>query len=160
MLRRVAWLHVAPLLHGDFEPDALEWLARDRRVLLDGHGLVRVRRAGPLELDGDFDHDLLRHVSILKLSDEEAACSPAATRLHELGVPEVLVTHGVEGATVVTRDGTVEVPARRVDADPTGAGDVFSRRLPRLRARRATIAVSAARRATALVAALLAGRAR
>ena len=56
-LRRVEWVHVAPLLRGDFPPEALERIARRRRVLLDGHGLVRARRLGPLALDGDFDRD-------------------------------------------------------------------------------------------------------
>lgn len=156
LLRRVGWLQVAPLLHGDFDPDALEWLARDRRLLLDGQGLVRVRKTGPLELDGTLDRDLLRHVSILKLSDEEAA---AVGDVHDLGVPEVLVTHGIEGATVITPAATVEVPARRVDADPTGAGDGFCAAYLASRAQ-GHGPVSAARRATALVGALLSGRAR
>jgi hypothetical protein len=75
LLRRVAWLHVAPLLHGDFDEDALAWLARDRRILLDGQGLVRVRHTGPLELSGALDRSVLRHVSILKLAAEEAAAA-------------------------------------------------------------------------------------
>src|SRR5206468_568692 len=58
LLRRVAWLQVAPLLHGDLDPAALEWLARDRRILLDGQGLVRQRQLGPLVLDGSLDRDL------------------------------------------------------------------------------------------------------
>ena len=157
LLRRVAWLQVAPLLHGDFDEDALEWLARDRRLLFDGQGLVRRREVGDLVLDGSLERSALRHVSILKLSVEEAAalgCDP-----RELGVPEVLVTRGIDGATVHAPDGTHDVPARHVDADPTGAGDAFSAAYLASRAHGHT-PVSAARRATALVAAMLTGAAR
>ena len=37
-------------------------LARRHRVLLDGQGLVRVPQTGPLQLDDDFDPEILRHV--------------------------------------------------------------------------------------------------
>jgi sugar/nucleoside kinase (ribokinase family) len=156
LLRSVRWLHVPALLHGDFDPDAMAWLARGRRILLDGQGLVRTRAAGPLELNGTLDRSVLRHVSVLKLAEEEAA---AVGDVRELGVPEVLVTRGPVGSTVVTRDAAVDVPARAVDADPTGAGDAFSAAYLAARADGHT-SLSAARRATALVGALLAGRVR
>jgi sugar/nucleoside kinase (ribokinase family) len=156
-LRRVEWVHVAPLLRGDFTPEALERIARRRRVLLDAHGLVRVRRVGPLTLDGDFDRTLLRHVSILKLSDEEARAildGGELEELRELGVPEVVVTFGAGGSLVVTRDTAVRVTARPVRGDPTGAGDAFS--VGYLSARAGGHRpISAARRASALVTALL-----
>lgn len=148
LLRRVSWLHVAPLLHGDFDPDALEWLARDRRVLYDGQGLVRPRATGPLELSPQ-SLDALQHVSILKLAEEEAAV------VGEVDVPEVVVTRGARGATVITRDGTVDVPARPLEGDPTGAGDAFAAAYLSSRAG-GHAPVSAARRATAVVSALLA----
>jgi sugar/nucleoside kinase (ribokinase family) len=152
LLRRVEWLHVAPLLRGDFDAGMLEWLARGRRLLLDGQGLVRVRRTGPLVLDADFDRSLLRHVTVLKLAAEEAE---AIGDLPSLGVPEILVTAGTAGSTVITRHGVEHVPARLVTADPTGAGDAFA--VAYLGSRAGGHApASAARRATALVAALLA----
>jgi sugar/nucleoside kinase (ribokinase family) len=154
LLRRVTWLQVAPLLHGDFDADAFEWLARDRRILFDGQGLVRRRELGPLQLDGSLDRDLLRHVTILKLADEEAA---AVGDVRELDVPEILVTHGIDGATVITAEGAVEVPARVVHADPTGAGDGFSAAYLAARAE-GHRPVSAAHRAAALVSGLLSGR--
>jgi sugar/nucleoside kinase (ribokinase family) len=148
LLRRVSWLHVAPLLHGDFDPDALEWLARDRRVLYDGQGLVRPRELGPLQ-PAPLDLDALQHVSILKLAEEEAEV------LGDVDVPEVIVTRGPRGATVITRDETVDVPTRAIDADPTGAGDAFAAAYLASRAS-GHAPVSAARRATAVVSALLA----
>jgi sugar/nucleoside kinase (ribokinase family) len=156
-LRRVEWVHVAPLLRGDFTPETLERIARRRRVLLDAHGLVRARRVGPLMLDGDFDRSVLRHVSILKLADEEARAILGHDELEELrdlGVPEIVVTFGAGGSLVLTRDAAVRVIARPARGDPTGAGDAFS--VAYLSARAGGHRpISAARRASALVSALL-----
>ncbi len=156
-LRRVEWVQVAPLLRDDFSPETLERIARRRRVLLDGHGLVRARRLGPLALDADFDPALLRHVSILKLAEEEAQTilgDGELEGLRELGVPEVVVTFGAGGSLVLTRDAAVRVAAQPARGDPTGAGDAFS--VAYLSARAGGHRpISAARRASALVSALL-----
>ena len=159
LLRRVEWLHVAPLLRGDFPLETLAPLARGRRILFDGQGLVRARQTGPLVLDADFDPALLRHIAILKLAEEEARAivgDADLSTLLELGVPEVVVTFGLAGSLVLARGVNQRVQALPVDADPTGAGDAFS--IAYLDARAAGHGpLSAARRATALVAALLAG---
>jgi sugar/nucleoside kinase (ribokinase family) len=156
-LRRVEWVHVAPLSRDDFPAEMLERIARRRRVLLDGHGLVRVRRVGPLALERDFDRTLLRHVSILKLAEEEAEAILGDSELEELrglGVPEVVVTFGAGGSLVLTRAAAVRVTARPARGDPTGAGDAFS--VAYLSARAGGHRpISAARRASALVTALL-----
>jgi sugar/nucleoside kinase (ribokinase family) len=161
-LRRVEWVHVAPLLRDDFPPETLERIARRRRLLLDGHGLVRARRVGPLALDADFDRTLLRHVSILKLAEEEARAilgDGELEELRQLGVPEVVVTFGAGGSLVLTRDTAVRVTARPARGDPTGAGDAFS--VAYLSARAGGHRpISAARRASALVSALLTAAAR
>jgi sugar/nucleoside kinase (ribokinase family) len=161
-LRRAEWVHVAPLLRGDFPPEALERIARRRRVLFDGHGLVRDRKQGPLELDGDFDRALLEHVSILKLAEEEAQAILGHGELEELrglGVPEIVVTFGAGGSLILTRDASVRVTARPARGDPTGAGDAFS--VAYLGARAGGHRpISAARRASALVSALLSAGAR
>jgi sugar/nucleoside kinase (ribokinase family) len=157
VLRRVEWVHVSPLLRDDFLPETLERLARRRRLLLDGQGLVRARRLGPLVLDADFDRALLRHVSILKLAEEEAQAILGGADLEELrglGVPEVVVTFGAGGSLVLTRDAALRVAARPARGDPTGAGDAFS--VAYLGARAGGHRpISAARRASALVSALL-----
>jgi sugar/nucleoside kinase (ribokinase family) len=161
-LQRAEWVHVAPLLRGDFPAETLERIARRRRVLLDGHGLVRARRLGPLTLDPDFDPSLLRHVSILKLAEEEAQAILGDGGLEELrglGVPEIVVTFGAGGSLVVTRETAARVTARPARGDPTGAGDAFS--VAYLSARAAGHRpISAARRASALVSSLLAAAAR
>jgi sugar/nucleoside kinase (ribokinase family) len=156
-LRRVEWVHLAPLLRDDFSPETLERIAYRRRVLLDGQGLVRARRLGPLVLDDEFDRALLRHVAILKLAEEEARAILGGGELEALrglGVPEIVVTFGAAGSLVLTRDGAVRVTTRPGRGDPTGAGDAFS--VAYLSARAGGHRpISAARRASALVSALL-----
>lgn len=157
VLRRVEWVHLAPLLRDDFPPEALERIAYRRRILLDGQGLVRARRLGPLVLDDEFDRSLLRHVAILKLAEEEAQAilgGGELEELRELGVPEIVVTFGAGGSLVLTRDAAVRVTTRPARGDPTGAGDAFS--VAYLSARAGGHRpISAARRASALVSALL-----
>ena len=78
----------------------------DDGILLDGQGLVRVPKTGPLALDADYDPDMLRHVAILKLGDDEARAIAGDAELESLaslGVPEVVVTFGLEGSLVLAR---------------------------------------------------------
>ncbi len=148
------WAHVAPLARHEFPVETIAALARRCRISFDGQGLVRASQVGPLRLDTDYDPEVLRHVWALKLSDEEAEVigDPRA-----LGVREVLVTHGSRGATVYTGTTAEHVSARGVDADPTGAGDAFMTAY--VVARSAGFGpVGAARRATAVVAAVLVRR--
>jgi sugar/nucleoside kinase (ribokinase family) len=149
----VSFVHAAPLARSDFPPETLAAAARGRRLSLDGQGLVRPDRTGPLVLDADFDPELLRHVWVLKLSDEEAEAVGDPTALP---VRELLLTHGSRGATIVANGRTEHVPAFVIDGDPTGAGDAFC--ISYLAARTKGYAPFAAgRRATAVVASLLAG---
>jgi sugar/nucleoside kinase (ribokinase family) len=145
------WVHVAPLARGEFPVETVAALAQRRRVSFDGQGLVRAPAVGPLRLDDDFDREILRHIWVLKLADEEAEVlgDPAA-----LGVREVVVTHGSRGSTVYY-GGTFEyVPAHPTGTDPTGAGDAFSTAY--IVGRNAGFApAGAARRATAVVASML-----
>jgi sugar/nucleoside kinase (ribokinase family) len=146
------WVHIAPLSRHEFPLETIAALAKRRRVSLDGQGLVRVPEIGPLRLDDDFDRDVLRHVWVLKLADEEAEVlgDPAA-----LGVREVVVTHGSRGSTVYFGGQVEHVPARAFPGDPTGAGDAFATAY--VVARNAGFApTGAARRATAVVASLIA----
>jgi sugar/nucleoside kinase (ribokinase family) len=146
------WVHIAPLARHEFPAETLAAIARRRRVSFDGQGLVRSSELGPLQLTNDFDPDMLRHVWVLKLAEEEAEVlgDPGA-----LGVREVVVTHGSRGSTVYVGGRSEFVPARYRAGDPTGAGDAFS--VSYVVARNAGFApVGAAQRATAVVASLLA----
>jgi sugar/nucleoside kinase (ribokinase family) len=146
------WVHVAPLARGEWPVETIAALARRRRVSFDGQGLVRRPEIGPLQLDDDFDREILRHIWVLKLADEEAEVlgDPAA-----LGVREVLLTHGSRGSTIYYGGTSEHVPAHAIGTDPTGAGDAYATAY--VVARNAGFApVGAARRATAVVASMLA----
>ena len=145
------WVHVAPLARNEFPVETIAALARRRRVSFDGQGLVRVPELGPLRLDDDFDREILRHIWVLKLAEEEAAVlgDPAA-----LGVREVVVTHGSRGSAIYYGGKTEYVPARPLATDPTGAGDAFATSY--IVGRNAGFSpTGSARRATAVVASML-----
>ncbi|HEX5448857.1 MAG TPA: PfkB family carbohydrate kinase [Gaiellaceae bacterium] len=147
----VRWIHVAPLARSDFPARTLAALARRHRISFDGQGLVRVPETGTLRLDADFDPDVLKHVWVLKLADEEAAVIGDVMRLP---VRELLITHGSQGATLYVGGQAQHIPAHSVEGDPTGAGDAFMTAY--VVARSTGFAPSgAARRATAVVASLL-----
>lgn len=155
----VRWLHVGALLRSDFPPETLEELARGRNLSLDGQALVRPGRVGPLELDANFDPRILKHVRILKLSEEEAKVLLGKVdrrTVSELEVPEVVVTLGPRGSIVFAGGRAERISVTPLEGvDPTGAGDSFATGY--LAAREAGHApASAAREASALVLGLLA----
>jgi sugar/nucleoside kinase (ribokinase family) len=125
------WVNVCALTRTDFPPDTLTALAvGGRRLLVDLQGLVRTATIGPLHTDQHVG-DALRHIEILKLNDEEAETLVGSAEPHALqglGVPEVLLTLGSQGAWVITPEASEHVPAVPVDGevDPTGAGDTYS----------------------------------
>ena len=158
-----AWVYVAALTRSDFPAETLEALARGRNLAFDGQGLVRAPEEGPVRYDPALDSALLRHVSFLKLAEEEAtAILPAVTEaaVFALGVPEVVVTLGSRGSVVYADGASTPVPCRPIlDVDLTGCGDVFG--VGYVAARSDGLGpASAARRATALVALLLTNRKR
>jgi sugar/nucleoside kinase (ribokinase family) len=124
------WVHVGALFRGEFPEETLAALAAQARLSFDGQGLVRPARTGPLMLEPEPEPSFLRHVSVLKLSEEEARALVGSLEerpLTELGVPEVVVTLGSRGCLVVARRRLVHVPADPIaDCDPTGAGDAFA----------------------------------
>jgi sugar/nucleoside kinase (ribokinase family) len=155
---RAEWVQVAPLLRSDFPLETLQALAHGRRLLLDAQGLVRVPETGPLQLDANFDRTMLEHVSILKLAEEEAvAVAGSVDGVTSLEVPEIVVTLGTRGCVVFAHGRREHVAARALEdaVDPTGAGDAFAAGYLEARAGGHRPA-SAARRATAVVAGLLA----
>lgn len=126
----IGWVHVAPLLRSDFPAATLEAFARGRRLSLDGQGLVRRPSIGPLITDADYDPAVLSCVTALKLSEDEARVVGGgpftAAVAAALGVPEVLLTLGSRGATVVADGIETFVPGRPVlGVQATGAGDTF-----------------------------------
>ena len=123
---RADWVQVGALTRADFPAGVLALLARDRRLALDGQALVRPATTGALVLDDDFDPALLRHVTALKLNEQELDVLGGEERAAALGVPELLLTHGSTGGVLVARGVRERVPVRRIlTSNPTGAGDAF-----------------------------------
>lgn len=158
VLRGAAWVHLAGLSRADFPAETVAAAARAARVSLDGQGLVRAARTGPVRLDADFDPAVLRRVSVLKLAEGEARVLGAldADGLQALGVREIVVTRGSEGSLVWSRGRLERIPAVPVrgPVDPTGAGDAFAAAYLSARAG-GYDAAPAARRASQLVSTLL-----
>jgi len=161
----VRWVHVAPLVRSDFPPETLVALAADgRRLSLDGQGLVREPRIGPLEQNARFDPGTLAPVSVLKLSEEEARIVSGsrfdAGTARALGVEEILVTLGSRGEDVWVAGRLVHVPTTPVfGVETTGAGDAFMVAYAATRAEGAS-PVEAAGEASTLVARMLLERRR
>ncbi len=133
-----------------------------RRLLVDAQGLVRVAELGPLTRDADVDPDVFAALAAVKLNASEAGvlCGGVAPeRLRLLGVPEIIVTLGSEGALVVTAAHSERIPPVLVGnvLDPTGAGDSFSAVYLASRAGGAE-PLEAAREANVAAAELIAGR--
>lgn len=127
------WVHLAPLLRTDFPAETLRVLAaRGHQVSYDGQGLVRADRLGPLVVDGNFPADLLSHLDVLKLADDEAVVVAGgeftADTARLLGVPEIVVTYGSEGCVIFLPEAQIRVPAawRVLGVQSTGAGDMFT----------------------------------
>jgi len=125
------WVLVGALTRADFPLETLTALtARGHRLVVDAQGLVRHGRVGPLASDGSIDRAVLGHVTALKLNDEEAMelCSGTdEAALRTLGIPEIVLTLGSEGALIISEDITTHVDAVPIEGpiDPTGAGDSF-----------------------------------
>jgi sugar/nucleoside kinase (ribokinase family) len=124
------WVHVGALFRSEFPAETLGALTETgARVSFDGQGLVRPARSGPLILEPETDPSLLRHIAVLKLSEEEALALAGGVderSLSELAVPEVVVTFGSRGSVLVAGHRLVHIPADPLDVDPTGAGDAFA----------------------------------
>lgn len=161
----VGWVQVAPLLRSDFPAETLAALgAGGRRLSLDGQGLVRVPRIGPLVQDADFDPATLTHVSVLKLSEEEARTVAGgrfdASTAQTLGVEEILVTLGSRGEDVWIDGTPTHVPTTPIlGVETTGAGDAFMVAYAAARSDGAS-PVDAARAGSVLVARILTERKR
>lgn len=130
---QTTWIHLAPLLRTDFPAATLAHLAsRGHRIAYDGQGLVRADQVGPLIQDRNFSPDLLRHLDVLKLAEDEAVIVADgafdAAAAERLGVPEIVVTYGSEGCDIYTEGTVTRVPAawRVMDVQTTGAGDMFT----------------------------------
>jgi sugar/nucleoside kinase (ribokinase family) len=115
----------------DLPAETLERLAAGgRRVFLDGQGMTRPRRLGPIRPEGPLNLRSLDHVDVLKLDEAEAEAMLGGVELEAAratGVPVVVVTLGERGAVVLTEGRAVEIHVDPVHGlpDTVGAGDAF-----------------------------------
>ncbi len=125
------WVLVGALTRADFPLRTLTALtARGHRLIVDAQGLVRHSEVGPLRSDGTIDRAVLGHITALKLNDEEAEALCGGIdegALRTLGIPEIVLTLGSEGALIISEEITTRVDAVPIEGpiDPTGAGDSF-----------------------------------
>lgn len=114
-----SWVLLGGQTAGDFPPETIAVLAgAGLSLCLDGQGLARGSRVGPVQL-GPI-RQAVPQVQALKLNAREAAA------VGTVAVPELLVTHAEQGCDVVVEDVRTTVPGSgRRFADPTGAGDSF-----------------------------------
>jgi sugar/nucleoside kinase (ribokinase family) len=121
VLAGCAWVLLGGQTAGDFPTATIAALvAAGHRVCLDGQGLARGSRTGPVRL-GAISQSGIAGVTALKLNQAEAAAAGS------LDVPELLVTRGERGVTVAWSGGRQEIAGDGGRfADPTGAGDSFA----------------------------------
>ena len=127
------WVHLAPLLRTDFPTATVAALAaQGHRVSYDGQGLVRAPYIGELRLDARYEASMLRHLTVLKVSEDEARVlgegrDPTEALAAFAEVPELLLTEGSHGSEVCASGSVCHVSPTQVieDVQATGAGDAF-----------------------------------
>ena len=149
------WAHVAPLARHEFPAETITRSPAAVASRSTARASSGFRRSARSDSTPTTIRELLRHIWALKLAEEEAEV-----------IGDAEGARGPRGARhsrlawrrPCTAGGTHElVSSRELDADPTGAGDAFMTGY--IVARNAGFGpVGAARRATAVVAAVLAGR--
>ena len=115
------WVLLGGQTAGDFPAETIAVLAAaGLRICLDGQGLARGSRIGPVQLGRLAQRDV-SGITALKLNQAEAESAG------RLDVPELLVTLAERGVMVRWQSEQHEIAGdgRRFD-DPTGAGDSFA----------------------------------
>jgi len=114
------WVHLGGQTAGDFPPETIAVLAESGlRICLDGQGLARGSRTGPVRL-GPIDPAAIRGVHALKLNAAEAGAA------EPVEVEELIITRAEQGCELTAAGRHTAVPANgRRFTDPTGAGDSF-----------------------------------
>ncbi len=153
-----AWRHadlvqLGPLHREDLDPEVPALFGG--LVGLDVQGLVRVAGERGTRVAPELER-YLGNVSVLKASEHELPVlldgenAEAFRRRH--AIPELLVTRGARGCTVITAAGVREIPALATEGSATvGAGDVFLAAYLLLRAAQSD-PFAAAREASAITA--------
>jgi len=126
-------IHIGPILNEIPLSLAISLTNRNSVTCLDPQGyLRRVLRDGGIRRSRMRSRALLKHLDVLKVSEDEASALIGRTRsslkLRGLGPEIILITKGRAGTTVWSKDqGVYSVPAYKTRVrDPTGAGDALA----------------------------------
>lgn len=131
------WLHIGSI--GAFlQPGASKVVELVQRTARAGGTVsfdpnIRPALLGDAAVARDWFERLAANVTVLKLSDEDAAwlypgdsADVVLDRLLEIGVTLAVITAGAAGSTLTTSRARVSVPGERVDVvDTVGAGDTY-----------------------------------
>lgn len=129
--------HLGTLLHDDFSPEVVEYLATKGRVCVDVQGYLReVRGQKVYAVEWCDKLRVLRCTDILKvnehevdvLTDGERDLHRAARLISSWGVREVLITLGSYGSVIYDGQRFYDIPsyAPRQVVDATGCGDTYA----------------------------------
>ena len=129
--------HLGTLLHDDFSPEVVEYLAAKGRVCVDVQGYLReVRGQKVYAVEWRDKLRVLRCTDILKvnehevdvLTDGERDLHRAACLISSWGVREVLITLGSYGSVIYDGQRFYDIPsyAPRQVVDATGCGDTYA----------------------------------
>ena len=129
--------HLGTLLHDDFSPEVVEYLATKGRVCVDVQGYLReVRGQKVYAVEWRDKLRVLRCTDILKvnehevdvLTDGERDLHRAACLISSWGVREVLITLGSYGSVIYDGQRFYDIPsyAPRQVVDATGCGDTYA----------------------------------
>jgi sugar/nucleoside kinase (ribokinase family) len=124
-------LHMGPILNEIPLSLAISLTKRNAITSLDPQGYLRhILRDGRVQRSKWSNRALLKHLDVLKVSEDEASGvigTGTSLRLRSLGPEIVLITKGRAGTTVWSKDhGVYAVPAYKTRVrDPTGAGDAL-----------------------------------
>jgi len=125
-------IHIGPVLNEVRTPIAVSLAKRASLVSLDPQGYFRRLNAeGRVDKTTWWDRRLLRHVNVLKLSEDELSSARLTRRrikaLLKIGPEIILLSRGANGSILLSREiGAFRVPAYDAKVrDPTGAGDAL-----------------------------------
>ena len=125
-------VHMGPILDEIPLSIAMTLTRRNSVTCLDPQGyLRRVLRDGEIRRSSLRNHVLLKHLDVLKVSEDEASAligrSRTSHKLNSVGPEVILITKGKAGTLMWSKDrGVYRIPAYKTRVrDPTGAGDAF-----------------------------------
>jgi sugar/nucleoside kinase (ribokinase family) len=125
--RNAPIVHLAPVIQ-EINPNIVRYFP-DSQVYLTPQGWLR-----QWDLQGNIRWDewpearhILRQTSAVVISEEDVQYDESIIELMAEAAPILVVTQGVDGATLYTEGEVVQFPAPQVEEkDLTGAGDIFA----------------------------------